>query len=199
MTIDASGAPCLYVCNYVLFRYHADRMLTAEQRQLVEKNRGIAIRVLQRNRIRGAGYDDAKGEAMLALCRAAVSFDPSKAGFSTWAWLKVDGAVKDWLERERRASGAIRSGLLGFGAHVDGAPGLVDSAELPDQRVFGAKVEAAAHRLMAFRASQDPGLGSRGPLRLVSSARAPAKPPSGLPGTPKLRIPPRSPGNKSRR
>jgi RNA polymerase sigma factor (sigma-70 family) len=83
------------------------KTLTKAQQKLVADNMGIAIRVLGKLNVRrGPGYDDCRSEAMLALCKAAASFDPSKAGFSTWAWLKVAGAVKDWMYRQARIRGS---------------------------------------------------------------------------------------------
>jgi hypothetical protein len=161
-------------------------VLTAEQRSLVEKNRGIAIRVLQKNRIRGAGYDDAKGVAMLALCLAAERFDATKAGFSTWAWLKVDGAVKDWLERESRSYRATPSGLLGFTRVplAEDSAGLVDPAPLPDELVFSAEVAVAVVKLKRVRRNQARALAKRVASPPASSVRARAKRPSGGRGTP---------------
>lgn len=102
---------------------------------------GIAIRVLSKLNVRrGPGYDECRSEAMLALCRAAQSFDPVKAGFSTWAWLKVSGAVKDWLDREARQSRLV---LCDPDTEHDSDRELVCPQPSPDEQVYDRQVVAA--------------------------------------------------------
>lgn len=75
---------------------------------LITANLGLVYAAVLRLRIaRGsANYDDAVQEGMVALCKAADSHDAAKATFSTWASIKIFGAVKDWLGKESRAEPA---------------------------------------------------------------------------------------------
>lgn len=75
---------------------------------LIEQNLGLVYAAVLRLRIaRGSvNYDDAVQEGMVALCKAADSHDAAKAAFSTWASIKVIGAIKDYLSRESRAEPA---------------------------------------------------------------------------------------------
>lgn len=54
------------------------------------------------------GYDDAVGEGLVALTQAANSYDARKgAAFTTWAWPRVSGAVKDWMTAQNRPVPAL--------------------------------------------------------------------------------------------
>lgn len=48
------------------------------------------------------GYEDAVGEGLVALTQAANSYDASRGAFSTYAWPRVTGAVKDWMSLGQR-------------------------------------------------------------------------------------------------
>lgn len=109
------------------------------------ENQGIAIRVLGALRVRrGADYEDARAEAMLALVVAASTFEPGRGvRFSTWAWLKVSGAVKDWMERQRRAR------PRGLSRVSEAALELVADYGLePDEAAYDREVEAVIGRCL---------------------------------------------------
>lgn len=76
-------------------------MLSDEKRRLVHENLGIAYAVLAKFKLARQLVDDARGEAMVALCLAAGSYEPSKGAFSTWAWVKVRWHIIGWLERQK--------------------------------------------------------------------------------------------------
>lgn len=77
--------------------------LSAEQQRLVTSNTGIAYAVLAKLRIHGAGFEEARCEAMLALCLAAGSYNPDRGQFSTWAWVKIRWHLATWLTKTNQA------------------------------------------------------------------------------------------------
>ena len=76
--------------------------LSQSQQDLVSSNMGIVYAVMQRLNIRGCGFAETKGEAMVALCVAAESYNPAIGAFSTWAWVKISWHLKTWMTRVNR-------------------------------------------------------------------------------------------------
>lgn len=111
--------------------------LTASKQSLVTANLGIAYAVMQRLSIHGGGFAEAKSEAMVALCEAADSYEPTRGAFSTWAWVKVAWHLKSWMRRTNRASAnAARVPESGDGELECPLPG-------PDGRAEGREVAEA--------------------------------------------------------
>lgn len=84
-----------------------EQKLTQAQQELVETNLSAvtwAIResITVNEHIPGMGWDDLFGEGCVWLCRAAQSFDPARAQFSTYA---------------RRV---VRNGLISYCRHLGG-------------------------------------------------------------------------------
>jgi RNA polymerase sigma factor (sigma-70 family) len=70
-------------------------------REQLSGHRGIVHRVLQTLKV--SGSEDAESEGMVALVEAADTFDPTRgAAFSTYAWTRISGHIKDWLSRTNR-------------------------------------------------------------------------------------------------
>ena len=66
------------------------KRLTAAQRQLVEENLAVVERVLRFNVranpcIAGLGYEDLYQEGCVWLCNAALTFDPARGSFASYA------------------------------------------------------------------------------------------------------------------
>ena len=74
--------------------------LTAEQKNLVEKNQGLVMDCLFKLKVLKGFREDAKQAGMEALCRAAISFDPAKAKFSTLATTCIQRAMWDCVKHE---------------------------------------------------------------------------------------------------
>lgn len=115
--------------------------LTPEQQSLVSGNLGIAYAVLQRLNIHGTGFSEAKSEAMLALCEAALSYDASKCQFSTWAWTKVRWRLQTWMKRTNAAPRVT----LGEAFEV------VDEGQGPEAALGAQEAAAAVLRLVHDR------------------------------------------------
>lgn len=60
--------------------------MTPEQQKLVLDNDRIVYSTLKRFNIPSYEYNDYKQEGLLALCRAAVNFNPEIGKFSTYAF-----------------------------------------------------------------------------------------------------------------
>jgi DNA-directed RNA polymerase specialized sigma subunit len=71
--------------------------LTHAGQRLVSENLGIVYSVLKALNVHGRGFEEARAEASLALCRAASTYKPERGKFSTWAWAQVRWRVMDWL------------------------------------------------------------------------------------------------------
>lgn len=90
--------------------------LTPEQSRLVEDHVEVidlCWRALARSAGKRIDGDEARSDAMVALCRAAANFDAEhdkQASFKTYAGHRVRGALLDSFRRQRRATGFIRSG-----------------------------------------------------------------------------------------
>lgn len=79
--------------------------LTDEQRTLVVENRGLvysAVYTLMRNgKLLPHLHDDAIGEGMIGLMKAAVMFDPSLGyKFSTLAMISIRRQILNYIEKE---------------------------------------------------------------------------------------------------
>jgi DNA-directed RNA polymerase specialized sigma24 family protein len=103
--------------------------LDAERQRLVSQNVGIAFAVLKRLNVHGAGFEEAKAEAMLALCEAASTYDEARGAFSTWAWQKVTWRLKTWMQRVNSAPVA----------HIDEGFDVADTSEPVDERLHRLK------------------------------------------------------------
>ena len=83
----------------------AEKEMSAQA--LVLAHQGIVFRVVQRFGVhrRGPSFEDAVSAGMIALVEAGARFNASKgAVFSTYAWYRIAGALKDWLTAENRAA-----------------------------------------------------------------------------------------------
>ena len=91
--------------------------LTEEQSKLVATHLHVAETVVadfsshfRKHPEKGqVGHDDIQSEAYIALCGAALAYDPQRASFSTWARHKVRSCLLDML---RRASGGRKGDPL---------------------------------------------------------------------------------------
>lgn len=71
------------------------RSLTDEQRELVEKNIGLAGAVARAfGKESHLDFQERRGAALLGLCHAARSFDPEKARFSTYGTIGARTAIR---------------------------------------------------------------------------------------------------------
>jgi RNA polymerase sigma factor (sigma-70 family) len=71
--------------------------------QLILDNIRIADAVVRKLNIHGESYEDGCAQAKLILCEAAETFNADKGmKFSTWAYLKIEGGMKDWLTKKSR-------------------------------------------------------------------------------------------------
>ncbi|WP_027718622.1 sigma-70 family RNA polymerase sigma factor [Desulfovirgula thermocuniculi] len=102
-------------------------MLDKERRALVGEHLWVAeaaARAVSPHPGPAPEGEDLLGEAFLALCEAALSWEPSKGSFSAYAWEKVRRAVQDTWRREAQQS--LRSAALAdvtwAGADPVGAP-----------------------------------------------------------------------------
>lgn len=100
-------------------------MLSEGQRMLVEEHLWLAEAAICAVSLHpGLQLErcDLLGEAYLALCEAALRWDSSRGKFSTYAWMRVRGAVLDAWRRGVRLSlrhTALADGLLA-GSGADG-------------------------------------------------------------------------------
>lgn len=73
-------------------------MLTEKQSELVSNS--YKNRIIERYaKYHKLNLDDWHGILAIGLCNAAKTYDPSKASFNTWAWMKM----KQSVTRERRS------------------------------------------------------------------------------------------------
>jgi len=90
------------------------KTLTDDQRALVENNMALVGWYVDKKLLycRREDRDDLIQTGMLALCRAALTFDPGRgARFTTYAMLYIAGDIRRWMRREygeRAAVGQIR-------------------------------------------------------------------------------------------
>ena len=63
-----------------------NKRLTEEQRELVNNNIGLVKKFIEKNRLK---YDDRYDLICIALCEAAITFNPEKGKFSTHAFWKM--------------------------------------------------------------------------------------------------------------
>jgi RNA polymerase sigma factor (sigma-70 family) len=74
--------------------------LTAEQRDMVEANLGLASKVAWKHTKRRQDYADILGDARLGLCVAALTFDESKSRFSTYGTIGARNHVTRQVARQ---------------------------------------------------------------------------------------------------
>lgn len=113
--------------------------LSADQQRLVTANVGIAHAVLTRLRVGGRGLEDARAEAMLALCEAAVTYEPGRGAFSTWAWAKVSWRLLDFMSSDNAHPVAIG---------VDAVAGLPDGQDGAEQLLGDEQERRAVLRVL---------------------------------------------------
>jgi RNA polymerase sigma factor (sigma-70 family) len=65
--------------------------------------------------------DDLESVAWQALIEAEATFDPKRGPFDAWAWLKMRGAVKDEVRRQRFGKRAGERGDVGEPLSADSA------------------------------------------------------------------------------
>lgn len=81
----------------------ATRKLTADEQALVLRARGL-IRLAKMKHtglVRVLGEPEAESSAALALCQAAIRFDPEKGKFSTYAMAYIWGTWMSQVTRQR--------------------------------------------------------------------------------------------------
>lgn len=78
--------------------------LTEEQRSLTAANAGLAGWAVQRIRRRypDLDHDEALSVASLGLCRAALTYDPARGRFSTYAIICIMSAIRNLVVARRR-------------------------------------------------------------------------------------------------
>lgn len=67
--------------------------------------------------------DDLESVAWQALIEARATFDPKRGPFDAWAWLKMRGAVKDEIRRQRFGKRAGERGDVSEPDEYDGQAG----------------------------------------------------------------------------
>lgn len=89
-------------------------------RKHLPKVRAIAEAMARKQARRGGNYDDLVAEAMLGVVEASARYTPAHgASLTTFAWMRMQGRVRDHGRRER-AHNADRAEL--FDAPLDSAP-----------------------------------------------------------------------------
>jgi RNA polymerase sigma factor (sigma-70 family) len=90
---------------------------------LVAKNAGLVRAVVRSVGVEpsAAIYDDCVQEGMVGLCKAAERFDPTRGvAFSTFAWQRIAGCVKECLCRTGVVSEPVRRVSRRAAAHARG-------------------------------------------------------------------------------
>jgi RNA polymerase sigma factor (sigma-70 family) len=80
------------------------RLLTVRQKYLVAKFKPLAHRLgrMYANQVSGDA-NEFEAEALHALCRAALAFDPNRGiKFVTYAWRTIQWRLWQWCERQKR-------------------------------------------------------------------------------------------------
>lgn len=98
-------------------------MLNKERRALVREHLWVAeaaTRSVLPRRGLAPEDEDLLGEAFLALCEAALSWEPSKGSFPAYAWERVRRAVLEIRRREAQLS--LRSAALAGAAQDEAGP-----------------------------------------------------------------------------
>lgn len=94
-------------------------MTSAERERFIEDHAYLARVTAGRYRSHmppGVAWDDLHGEALLALCRAADSYDRGRGAlFSTWAVHWMRGAILEYLRREDPLSRLDRDRVQALG------------------------------------------------------------------------------------
>jgi RNA polymerase sigma factor for flagellar operon FliA len=95
--------------------------MTAEQQKLVVDfmpfAEALAGRYFREKKPVGVDVEDLQACAYLGLCRAATRFDPARGlKFSTYAYHRVLGAIRDAARESRAARGYTKSGRGAKGA-----------------------------------------------------------------------------------
>lgn len=102
---------------------HAQRLVT-DHRWMV---RFVTARTCGHNP--SANYDDLLALGDLALCEAAVRFDPARGQtFARYAWSRIEGAVRDGLRKLKRQG---RDRLLFAHPAAEGFAGSLDEEDDP--------------------------------------------------------------------
>lgn len=76
--------------------------MTIQQQQLVEDNIKLVYYTISHYYSWLIGNEDIEQEGMIGLCKAAKSYEPEKGAFSTYAVVKIRGAISDELSRDRK-------------------------------------------------------------------------------------------------
>lgn len=111
---------------------------------------------------RGPDADDLLQEARLALCEAALRWDPERAAFATYVWRRARGAALDALRRARRDPAYVPDG-----AELREPP---DPAEREDLR--RALAELPPRRRLVLRLFCEEGWGLERAARLLGVSKA---------------------------
>lgn len=114
--------------------------MTGEQEALVLDNLRLAHHFANRYS-RVLGDEDAFSDACVGLVQAALAFDPIKGKFSSFAALRINGALVDEMRRRpggrnrhARGDAPVFCSLDEFPAEWGEDPALVDNDPLPDEQ-----------------------------------------------------------------
>lgn len=76
------------------------KMLTKEQKELVEKNIGLAYFFVKKRSVPQHLADDVLQSAFEALCKSAMTYDASKAKFSTYVAPNIKWTINEMLNKD---------------------------------------------------------------------------------------------------
>lgn len=102
--------------------------MTERQRQLVAENHGLIYAFLKKYKLPADEYYDL---AAIGLCKAAETFNPKKAKFSTFAYYGMRSMVSNELRRRCQLSRVPEDKLLYYQAERENERGEVQVLEIP--------------------------------------------------------------------
>lgn len=105
------------------------RILSEEQKNLVEKNHGLIFGFAIKNNLL---IDDYYDILAIGLCMAALSYNPSKGEFSTLAYTCMGNEVKKYWKNITCSKNSPEESVISYDSSIDAEHTLTDSSSVYD-------------------------------------------------------------------